>query len=235
MSAPVAAVVVAGGTGERFGSSGGKQLAVVAGRPVLSWSLRAIAAVPAIGRIVVVCHPDRVEEYRSAAVEPLSLDCEVVLVGGGDTRQRSVAAGLAALGAGDTVVVVHDGARPLVTPDVIASALDAFDVPGVDGVVVGHESVDTLKTVERGVVTGTPDRTRYWAVQTPQVFRLDALRRAHEAALSEGFTGTDDASLVERSGGLVRVVEGRRDNIKVTMPEDLAFAESVLVARGETA
>lgn len=231
MSAGIAAIIVAGGTGERFGGAGGKQLAMVAGRPVLSWTLLAIAAAPEVSSIVVVCHPDRIDEYVRVAIEPLALSVPVTVVGGGATRQLSVSAGLAAIDAAVRVVLVHDGARPLVDAALVSEVVGIVLRGEAEGAIVGHPSVDTLKVVEEGVVTSTPDRARYWAIQTPQAFDASVLRRSYEAAESEGFTGTDDASLVERFGRIVRVVEGPRDNIKVTLPEDLVVVETLLERR----
>ncbi|TLM81006.1 MAG: 2-C-methyl-D-erythritol 4-phosphate cytidylyltransferase, partial [Actinobacteria bacterium] len=224
----IAAVIVAGGSGDRFGAAGGKQLAVLAGRPILAWTVEAFGCVDAVDELVVVCHPERVAEYRSEAVAPLGIAKSVRVVAGGGTRQESVAAGMAAVSPEVSIVLVHDGARPLITTETIEAALRALDQTGADGIVVGHPSVDTLKLVDGDKITATPDRAAYWAVQTPQVFRAQPLRDAHAAAQRGGFIGTDDASLVERVGGDVRVVEGPRDNIKVTLPEDLAFAEAVL-------
>lgn len=227
-----AAVLVAGGTGERFGRSSGKQLALLAGRPVLAHSLDACTGNGRVGLVVVVCHPERVSEYAEVLGSGLS-GVEVRFVAGGARRQDSVAAGLAEVPDGFEYVAVHDGARPLAGPELFDAALNALDVePRLTGVVVGHPSVDTLKTVEDAVVTSTPDRSRFWAVQTPQVFRSDALRAAYAEAAASEREGTDDASLVEAAGGTVGVVEGPRDNIKVTLAEDLAVAEALLAARG---
>lgn len=231
MSAGVAAIIVAGGTGERFGGAGGKQLAMVAGKPVLSWTLLSIASAPSVASIVVVCHPDRIDEYLRIAIEPLALTVPVTVVGGGVTRQQSVSAGLAAIDADTRVVLVHDGARPLAGSALVTHVVDVVLSGDASGAVVGHPSVDTLKVVDDGIVTSTPDRTRYWAIQTPQAFDATVLKESYRAAESEGFTGTDDASLVERFGGRVRVVEGPRDNIKVTLPEDLVVVEMLLERR----
>jgi len=229
----VAAIVVAGGSGERFGRVDGKQLALVAGRPALSWSLLALDAA-GIGTMAVVCHPDRLDEYRDGAVGSIELQARVVFARGGATRQESVAAGLAALPSGTDVIVVHDGARPCVRVETVTGALGTLrNNAGVDGVVVAHPSVDTLKTVQDGRIVDTVDRSLIWAVQTPQVFRAAILREAHDSARLQGCTATDDSALVERLGGTVVVFEGPRDNIKITLPEDLAFAEAVLRRRLE--
>jgi 2-C-methyl-D-erythritol 4-phosphate cytidylyltransferase len=127
---------------------------------------------------------------------------------------------------------MHDGARPLVSPELIAHTISI--VKGnvdADGAVVAYRSVDTLKVVENGVVMGTPDRSVFWNAQTPQVFRAGIYRRAHAAALADGFVGTDDSSLIERLGGRVLVVEGSRNNIKLTLPEDYLMLETSIRER----
>lgn len=232
-----AAIIVAGGSGERTGLDGGKQLAAVAGRPVLYHTISAFAACAAIDAIVVVTHPERIEEYRTAAAAPLGTPKIIGVVGGGPTRQESVARGLAEVPADAEVIAVHDGARPLVTPALIAEAIDALHADrALDGVVVGHPSYDTLKLVgAQDRVTGTLDRATVWAAQTPQVFRAPVLRRAYASAEAEGFVATDDASLVEHVGGSVRMLAGPRDNIKVTVPEDMLIVERLLQARVEGA
>lgn len=228
----VVAVVVAGGTGERFGAAGGKQMATVAGMPVMSWSIKALDECE-FGKIVVVCHPERVDEYRSAAVDPLEPRTPVVVVAGGDTRQDSVACGLAQCQGAD-VVVIHDGARPLVAPEDVVRAVSMLEqTPAIDGVVVGHPVVDTLKSVSKGVIEHTVDRSVLWSAQTPQVFRASAILVAHERAAEQGFLGTDDSSLVEHAGGRVAMIEGDRNNIKVTVPEDYEFVSAILAARAE--
>jgi 2-C-methyl-D-erythritol 4-phosphate cytidylyltransferase len=230
----VAAVIVAGGAGERLGRPGGKQLAEVLGRPVLSWTLEAFEAAPEVELIVVVCHPERIDEYRRVAVNPVDPRTPVHFAPGGDSRQASVRNGLAALPASVRTVLVHDGARPLVTPELIASSLEALAAePGTAGLVVGRPATDTIKRVEDHTVAETPDRSRYWTVQTPQVFAADVLMRAYEVAEADGFAGTDDASLVERLGEKVVVFEGPRDNIKVTVAEDLLLVEAALRFRVE--
>ncbi len=197
---------------------------------MLAWSLLALDACE-LDTIVVVCHPDRVAEYRAQAVDPLALATSVVFARGGESRQESVASGLASLPEGIEIVIVHDGARPLLRPETALGALAMLrSAPDADGVIVGHPSVDTLKIVEAGRIVETADRSVLWAVQTPQIFRVSALRAAHEASLRDGFAATDDSALVERCGGIVRVFEGPRDNIKITVPEDRAFAEGVLHA-----
>ncbi len=227
-----AAVILAGGSGDRFGRPGGKQIFEIAGRPLLSWSIAAFDEVEEVGLIVVVCHPDRIDEYRELAVEPFGFVTPVVMVAGGDIRQESAFNGVAAVPDTFEFIAVHDGARPLVSPKLINHAINVLKGSvEAAGAVVGHPSIDTLKVVEGETIAGTPDRSLFWVAQTPQVFRADILRRAYMVALAEGFVGTDDSSLVERLNERVLIVEGPRDNIKVTVPEDKATVESALLAR----
>ncbi|MBQ9069698.1 MAG: 2-C-methyl-D-erythritol 4-phosphate cytidylyltransferase [Eggerthellaceae bacterium] len=219
--AKTAAVILAGGSGERFGHDGGKQLVEIAGRPMLTWAAEAFDAVADVGLIVIVCPEERQEEYLQKAIDPFPFVTPIMLARSGSIRQESSFAGLEEVPEEYEYVVVHDGARPLVRPETIEHTINMLKGNiDADGAVVAHPSIDTLKIVENGVIVGTPDRTVFWNAQTPQVFRAGILRRAHASALSDGFVGTDDSSLIERLGGRVLVVEGKRDNIKLTVPED---------------
>ena len=224
-----AAIILAGGTGERFGKEGGKQLVEIAGKPILTWSAEAFDAVGDVGLIVIVCPEERMHEYLSRAIDPFPFVTPVVLAPSVAIRQESAFSGLEMVGDEYEYVVLHDGARPLVSPDLIEHTINMvkgnFDA---DGAIVAHPAVDTLKVVEDGVVVGTPDRSVFWNAQTPQVFRAGIYRRAHASALSDGFVGTDDSSLIERLGGKVLIVEGKRDNIKLTVPEDYVLLASAV-------
>ena len=224
-----AAIILAGGTGERFGREGGKQLVEVAGKPILTWSAEAFDAVGDVGLIVLVCPEDRQEEYLKRAVDPFPFATPVVVAPAGKIRQESAFSGLEAVPDDFEFVVLHDGARPLITPELILHTINTVKgTLDADGAVVAPPAVDTLKVVEDGVIAGTPDRRVFWNAQTPQVFRAGIYRRAHISALNDGFVGTDDSSLIERLGGRVLVVEGKRDNIKLTVPEDLALLASAI-------
>jgi 2-C-methyl-D-erythritol 4-phosphate cytidylyltransferase len=228
----VAAIVCAGGSGERLGLAGGKQLALVAGRAVLAWTIEALDATPEVDHIVLVCPAARVDEYRAAAVDSVAPATPVTFAPSGPSRQASVASGIAAAPVDADILLVHDGARPLVTPQIVASTISALhDDPTAVGVAVGQPAIDTLKIADGLVITETPDRSKYWAVQTPQTFRADALRAAYALAEADGFIGTDDAAVVEHAGGRVLLVEGPRDNIKVTVAEDVALVEATLAFR----
>lgn len=225
-----AAVILAGGTGDRFGREGGKQLVEIAGRPVLTWSAESFDAVGDVGLIVIVCPEERHDEYLKRAIDPFPFVTPVVMAPAGPTRQESAFSGLEYVPEEYEYVVMHDGARPLITPELVSHSIAI--VKGnidCDGAVVAHPAIDTLKVVENGVIAGTPDRNVFWNAQTPQVFRSGILRRAHAAALSDGFVGTDDSSLIERLGGRVLVVEGPRDNLKLTVPEDYELLEAAVL------
>lgn len=202
-------IVVAAGRGDRFG--GDKQVADLWGRPVLTYSV-ATAAEVSDGVVVVV-----VSDRRDAMVDILAgIEGVVKVVPGGPTRASSVRAGLAAVPDEATVVLVHDGARPLASADLfrlVAAGLEE----GVDAVVPGVMLRDSLRSVGGGVV----DREEVIAVQTPQAFSAVALRDAH----CSGADASDDAALVEAAGGTVLVVEGESTNAKITVPIDLVVAE----------
>lgn len=230
--ASTAAVIVAGGQGERFGNPGGKQMFEVLGKPVLTWSAEAFDATPDVGLIVIVCPENRQAEYCKHAIDPYPFVTPIVFASSGEIRQESCMNGVDAVPTTYEYIAVHDGARPLVTVDLIAHAINALKGNlDADGVVVGHPSIDTLKVVNGRSIVGTPDRTAFWIAQTPQVFRAKIARRAYKEAMFEGFVGTDDSSLVERIGGRVMMLEGPRDNIKVTVPEDVGPVVAALSAR----
>lgn len=157
------------------------------------------------------------DEARALLGEPFTI------TSGGPTRQASVARGLALVD-GDRVIV-HDGARPFVTPDLVRRVLAGLHE--VDGAVTAIPLDDTVKRVDGDRVLHTVDRTQLWRVQTPQAFWTDKLRMVHRRAEADGIEATDDAALIETFGGTVRVIEGSRTNIKVTHPEDLAMAEQL--------
>lgn len=230
-----AAIIAAGGVGRRFGAASGKQLARVAGLPVLAHTLLAFERCDAVDAVVVVTHPDHVERCRIEAVDAIAAKKVVAVVPGGETRRASVAAGIAALPVGVEAVAVHDGARAAVRPSTIAAAfVELAAHPEADGVVVGTPCFDTVKQVDEcDRIVATPDRSRLWIAQTPQVFRMRALARAHQRASAERFEGTDDAAIVEHAGGTVRMLEGSRWNIKVTVAEDIEILEVLLGRSGQ--
>ena len=191
--------------------------------------MEALAAHPAIDGVLVVAGPDDIARCREALD---GVDKILGIVPGGASRQESVMVGLFTLGgAADDLILVHDGARPLLTSAVLDRCLAGARQHG--NAVAALPMVDTLKSVDADhVVTGTTDRAGLWAVQTPQCFRLATLFRAHSAARRAGFLGTDEASLVEAlRDEPVHLVPGAPDNLKITRPEDLPLAEAILRAR----
>jgi len=232
---PALAVIVAGGVGSRLGRGEGKQLVSIAGRPMLAHTVDAFRAAQSVGHIVLVCHPDRVDEYHEAVAAGRD-GTPVTVVPGGQSRQESVASGLRHMPEGFDIVAVHDGARPLIQVETIDRAVQRLvDDEPLGGVVVGHPAVDTLKVVTDGLVDDTPDRKRYWIAQTPQVFRTEVLLEAHARASSADRLGTDDSVLVEEYGERVAMLEGPRDNFKITLAEDVALAEAVFRFRASSA
>ena len=223
----VAAVVVAAGRGQRLAAPD-KVLLPLAGQPMLAWSLAAIAATPQIGTVVVVAGEHTIASVE-ALIEERAFQKVVAVVPGGERRQDSVAAGLAALPDQTEVVLIHDGARPLADADLFRRCAEAAAATGA--VIAAMPVADTLKRVAGAdrVIAGTVDRSGLWAAQTPQAFRLDVLRRAF--ASNAGADVTDEALLCEAAGIPVQVVPSSSANLKVTHPEDVAVAEALLRAR----
>ena len=212
-----------------MGAAGNKLLLEVAGRPVLAWTLQAALACEAITWIGVVGQPVD-EEAIGAIVAEAQAGVPVHWIEGGDTRQESVSRGLAALPAEALGVLIHDGARCLVSPELLAHCAQAVE-RGL-AVIAAAPVTDTIKQVDgQGTITATPDRSQLWAAQTPQGFPVDQLRDAHAQALAQGWSVTDDAALFERLGLAVQVLEAPPSNIKLTTPFDLTIAEAVLAAR----
>ncbi len=226
------AIILAGGTGERFGDPRGKQFAELCGLPIMSWSVMAFDRAPSVSSIVIVCAPDKVSVVQQEVLSRLTLAKPVGFAPSGATRQDSVYSGLQAVPRDAALVAVHDSARPLIEVDSIERCCAAVRADAsLAGAICANRSVDTLKLVEGNKIVATPNREFYWVAQTPQVFYAKPLMAAYKAALWEGFAGTDDASLVERHGGTVECVECPRDNIKVTVPEDLAVATATMEQR----
>jgi 2-C-methyl-D-erythritol 4-phosphate cytidylyltransferase len=225
------AIVVAGGSGSRFGDAVPKQFLDLGGLRLIDWALAAAAAAcDGVVAVLPAAHLDAgpVLAARSRTGVPAAA------VAGGPTRSASVRAGLAAVPEGVAVVVVHDAARPLATPELFERVIAAVRA-GADGAVPGVPVADTIKRVDPAgaaapggeLVAETLDRTTLRAVQTPQAFSAAALRSAH----ATGGDATDDAALVEAAGGRVVVVAGDPANLKVTGPEDLERAEALLTRR----
>jgi len=217
----VGAIIAAAGRSERMGGSD-KLFAVVGGKPLLAHTLSAFQTCRGVDRVVLVLSPENMERGRELVAEA-GFDKVAAVCQGGERRQDSVRNGLEAL-ASCQWVVVHDGARPLVTAELIERGLEAAKETGA--AIAALPIGDTVKEVEpAGVIGRTVSRGQLWAAQTPQVFRYDMLREAHERAQGEA---TDDAALVESLGYQVKVFDGSPRNIKVTTAADLAVVEALL-------
>jgi 2-C-methyl-D-erythritol 4-phosphate cytidylyltransferase/2-C-methyl-D-erythritol 2,4-cyclodiphosphate synthase len=218
----IGALILAAGSGTRFGGSRPKQFVELGGVPLVVHAMRCLAGHPRVGRVLLV----GAAESLSALFPDFP---KAGLVPGGATRQDSARAGLEALAADPPdAVLIHDAARPLVPARVIDAVCDAL-AEGAEAVLPGLPVTDTLKRAEAAVVTGTVPREGLWRVQTPQGFRFPAILAAHRAAAGQSLT--DDGAVAEAAGMTVRLVPGSEENLKVTTPDDLARAEALLSAR----
>lgn len=219
----VGAVIAAAGSSSRMGGRD-KLAEPLDGIPVILRTLAAVEAVPEIREIVVVTREDRVEEYRRLLGQCSRLRA---VVPGGSTRQESVRNGVRALSPDCMLAAIHDGARPLVTPEVFARCIEAARSCGAATAAVPVK--DTIKLAdEAGRVLDTPDRSRLWAVQTPQIFDRERYLRAAEEAERRGLSCTDDCQLFEAMGWEVQLVMGDYRNLKLTTPEDFLAAGAYL-------
>ncbi len=219
------AIVVAGGDGSRLGADRPKAFVGLGGRPLLAHSIDLLEDHPAVDRIVLVV-PAEWEEPATLLSDELAAGKVVAAVPGGETRALSVAAGLDVVADDAEAILVHDAARPFATAELIDRLLEALATHA--GAVPAVAVTDTVKRVEGGRVAETLDRSELRAVQTPQAFRAEALRRAYAAPAGALRDATDCASLVEAAGLEVAVVPGEGGNMKITSPEDLARAEERL-------
>ncbi len=221
--AAVTAIVPAAGSGRRFG--GDKVFAMLRGRAVIAWTLQSLHMVSSIDEVIPVVSPDLMDRMLRL-VEEESFRKVKKVVPGGRERYHSVRNGMEATDEETALVLIHDGVRPLAGPGFIAGLIDA--VGDYDGVVPGFMPPDTIKVRDGSDVKETLRRERLVAVQTPQVFRYEVLKRAYDKVMAERYHYTDDAQVVEMSGGRIRIVGGDRRNIKITSPEDLVVAEALL-------
>lgn len=221
----VAAVVVAGGMGQRMKASIPKQFLPLKGRPVVQWSLECFDRTPEVNRIVLVLPEDWIEEGMQR-LKDFKPGKKFVVVAGGVLRQDSVRAGIEALEAADGWVAVHDAARPGINPALVSNALNQAFVQG--NAVCAMPSHDTLVRVVDGEIIGQLDRNEVYRIQTPQIFKISILRQALENAALKGLVGTDETSLVRDLGYKIYLAEGSEMSGKITTPEDLDMFESLL-------
>ncbi|MDP1807949.1 MAG: 2-C-methyl-D-erythritol 4-phosphate cytidylyltransferase [Actinomycetota bacterium] len=221
-------LIVAAGNSARF-APGDKQFTLLAGRPMLAYSIDAFARARVIDMVILVVRAQDQRRCQADIVGPAALAKPVSVVAGGEKRQQSVAVGLKACPRGVDLVFVHDGARPLITADQIDAM--AANLGDFDGLVLAACAYDTIKQAEDGIIKRTIPRQEVWHAQTPQLFRYATLEQAHMIAEQAGFAATDDSTLVELMGGRVAICPNEQDNLKVTTTADLRLAEQILRTR----
>lgn len=230
MSIPRAfAVVPAAGMGKRMGASINKQYLQLGGIPIVTRTLQVFQQSVLIAGIMLVTPAEEIPYCRSQVVEAYGLNKVLSIIPGGSERQHSVFNGLMALrdyATDQDIVLIHDGVRPFIDEGMLQRSIQLAGT-GV-GALVAVQAKDTIKVVQDGVVVATPDRATLWQAQTPQTFRFGQIVAAHRQAAAEQFLGTDDCSLLERTGDTVVIVPGSYRNIKITTPEDLVLAEAFL-------
>ena len=223
------AIVVAGGNSSRMGDGVSKQLTKVCGVPAVVLSMLAFERAPEIKEIIVVAKRDEIGLYEDFK-KTYGITKLKKAVSGGDTRQRSVEKGFAVIDEKSRFVAIHDAARCLITPEEISAVCAQAYL--YDAATAASRAVDTVKIAnEKGFIESTPDRASVWHAQTPQVFFTDLYRAAVAIAKRDGVTVTDDCSLIENIDHTIKLVECSRDNIKITTPEDIAIASSILKGR----
>lgn len=219
-------VIVAAGTGSRMKKDINKQFIKLKNKEIVAHTIEKFYNSENIDDIVVVIREDE-EEYFNKNIKEKYGFANIKVVHGGNERQDSVFNGIKMLKKECDVVLIHDGARPFVTDDIIKRSINKANEH--NAIVVGVKVKDTIKVVsDNGNIVDTPNRSYLWAVQTPQVFKYDIITKAYEDAYNNNYYGTDDAMLVERIGYNVKMIEGSYNNIKITTQEDLEFGEQIL-------
>jgi len=229
----ISALIPAAGSGKRMGKGLKKQYLTLNGKEILNWTLENLLELSCIDDVVIIVPTKDVEDVFEK-VEKWLFDAQIKtpfkIVAGGETRQASVYKGLLALDHDSDYVLIHDGVRPFVPNQQIEMFLNVImDDETIDGVIAGIEVTDTLKRIGPDhIILETLDRTSIWAVQTPQIFGFNLLKAAHERAISEQLSVTDDAALIEILGKRTKIVKSDAENIKITKPFDLIVAEAII-------
>ncbi len=226
------AIILAAGKGRRMNAGINKQFMLLNNKPLLAHTLEAFNNCKAIDNIILVVNSEELQICRKQIIDAYGFDKVDKLICGGSERQQSVFNGIMELNENCGIVAIHDGARPIISEDIIERCIEGAKVFGA--VSAGMPIKETIKILnEECLVEYTPERGKVWITQTPQAFRPDIIRKAHERAALEGVSSTDDAFLVEHMGIKVRMIEGSYDNIKVTTPEDMIIAEIIMGKRAE--
>jgi len=228
----LSAVILAGGSGSRFGGDRPKQFAEINGKPVILHTLLAFEECPDVSEIIIVCREGE-EELYEALCKRNGITKFACAVKGGETRQQSSVRGFAKISDKANYVAFHDGARCLIRPEAVSAVLKEARFSR-SCAIAAYPVTDTIKEKSSlDKVVSTLDRSKLAAAATPQIFYANVYRAAAFTAEKEGFAGTDDASLAEKYGFEVRLVDCGKDNIKITYPEDIIFAEAILKRRAE--
>ena len=227
----VGVLIAAAGMGKRMRLSQNKQYLPIHGKPMIRHTIEIFDAIDAIDKMILLIRSGE-EEMMRDILDAMELRHEVSIVLGGDERQDSIWEGLRCLKDFDGIILTHDGARPFVTAREISAVIDGARSSGACCLMTPMK--DTVKVSEDGDwARFTPDRSKLYAIQTPQGFHKDILIQAYKQAYEEGYYGTDDCSLVEKTGKKVRLIRGSYKNIKITTPEDLIFADAIYTDRME--
>ncbi len=223
----ITALIPSAGIGLRMGGKTRKQYLHIDGKPIAVHTLLKFQKIREVHHIILIVPEEDIEFCENSILSKFGLTNDIKVIAGGRERQDSVYNGIRALSGDEDMVIVHDGVRPFVTDTMIRESIKTAYRTGA--AIVAIPVKDTIKSVsEEGFVEKTIDRSKLWQVQTPQTFQVKLLKQAYEKAMAEGFYGTDDASLVERIKGTIRIVTGSEFNIKITTPKDLILAEIIL-------
>jgi len=222
----ISAVIVAAGKGTRMNMDLNKQYIDICGKPVIAITLEAFESCGMVNEIILVVNEQDIIFCKDCILDEYGLNKVKAIVSGGTERQNSVYNGLTEIDDRCDIVLIHDGARPFIRADIIEEGINTAIEFGASCTAVPAK--DTVKKADNsGFVAETLDRSFLWLIQTPQTFRYNLIMEAHKKALEEGFTGTDDAILIERLGLPLKLVMGSYDNIKITTQEDLVLAEAI--------
>jgi 2-C-methyl-D-erythritol 4-phosphate cytidylyltransferase len=220
------ALIVAGGSGKRHGGDIPKQYKLVAGRPLMSWTISRFEEAASIDRIVIVVGEEYLLHVNNTVVDPYGFEKVFKIVPGGATRAESVLKGLESLPLATSYVVIHDAVRPLVTPGDIDKVMQ--EAKEHRAAVLGRPVAETVKRAKGGMILATIDRSNLFLAETPQAFQYDLIKEAYVKEKEKGLKATDDAAVVEAMGFMVKLVPSSGVNPKLTTPDDMAFIEMML-------
>jgi 2-C-methyl-D-erythritol 4-phosphate cytidylyltransferase len=220
------AIVVAAGSGSRFGGELPKQFMPLCGKPMVAYSLELFEKSDLIDEVILVVHQDYLAYVSQAIVDEYGFHKVRKITAGGETRQESVLAGLTACPAGIDLVAIHDAARPFLANDLFRRVMSQAAETGA--AILAVQAKESIKIGEKGIVGKTLKRDTVWIAQTPQVFRFAEILDAHKHAESAQYEATDDSEIFEQYGGKVAIVPGSYNNIKITTPGDMVLAEEIV-------